>query len=166
MLLVEENHAGASTSTHTDNRMLYTRREIGPVDVEGEASRCAMEAANEIKEGGTEVMPTTTLDPLEIGGVGAMRTGKENPSRSAGTVARKATRRASAGRSAPIRREQFRTCRQGKSAALALRRRLRENRKRVSLGDETRSEPDEADQPEIGRGVVRRLRRVKPYDEP
>ena len=24
MLLVEENHAGASTSTHTDNRMLYT----------------------------------------------------------------------------------------------------------------------------------------------
>ena len=24
MLLVEENHASASTSTHTDNRMLYT----------------------------------------------------------------------------------------------------------------------------------------------
>ena len=24
MLLVEENHAGASTSTHTENRMLYT----------------------------------------------------------------------------------------------------------------------------------------------
>ena len=49
MLLVEENHAGASTSTHTDKRMLYT---------EGEASRCAMEAAKEIKEGGTKVMPT------------------------------------------------------------------------------------------------------------
>ena len=24
MLLIEENHAGASTSTHTDNKMLYT----------------------------------------------------------------------------------------------------------------------------------------------
>ena len=27
MLLVEENHAGASTSTHTDNKMLYTERD-------------------------------------------------------------------------------------------------------------------------------------------
>ena len=73
--------------------------------VEDEATRCAMEAANEIKEGGTEVMPTATPDPPEIGGVEVMRTGKGKPSRSAGTVARKATGRASAGRSAPIRRE-------------------------------------------------------------
>ena len=83
-----------------------TRREIGPVDVEGEASRCTMEeAVDMIKEGGTEVMPTATLDPPEIGGVETMRTGKGRPSRSAGTVARKATEKASAGRSAPIWRE-------------------------------------------------------------
>ena len=73
--------------------------------VEDEASRCAMEAADEIKEGGTEVMPTTTPDPPETGGVEAMRTGKVKPSRSASTVARKATGKASARRSAPIRRE-------------------------------------------------------------
>ena len=64
-----------------------------------------MEAADEIKEGGTEVMPTTTLDPPETGGVEAMTTSKGKPSRSAGTVARKAIGRASVGRSAPIRRE-------------------------------------------------------------
>ena len=82
-----------------------TRREIGPVDVEDEASRHAMEAADVIKEGGTEVMPTATPDPPEAGGVVAMRTDKVRPSRSAGTVAGKATRRASAGKSAPIRKE-------------------------------------------------------------
>ena len=82
-----------------------TRREIGPVGVEDEVSRYAMEAADVIKEGGTEVMPIATPDPPETGGVKAMRTGKVKPSRSAGTVARKATGRASAGRSAPIRRE-------------------------------------------------------------
>ena len=79
-----------------------TRREIGPVGMEDEASRCAMEAADEIKEGGTEVMPTATP---ETGGVEAMRTGKGNPLRSVGTAARKATGRASVGRSAPIRIE-------------------------------------------------------------
>ena len=68
-------------------------------------NRCAMEAADEIKEGGTEVMPTATPDPPETGGVEAMRTGKVKPSRSAGTVARKATRIASARINAPIRRE-------------------------------------------------------------
>ena len=73
--------------------------------VEDEASRCAMEAADEIKEGGTEVMPTATPDPPETGGVKAMRTGKVKPTQSAGTVARKAKGKASAGRSAPIRRE-------------------------------------------------------------
>ena len=65
----------------------------------------AMEAADVIMEGGTEVMPTATLDPPETGGVEAMRTETGRPSRSAGTVARKATEKASARRSAPIRRE-------------------------------------------------------------
>ena len=64
--------------------------------VEDEASRCAMEAADEIKEGGIKVMPTATLDPPETGGVEAMRTGKGRPSRS---------ERASDGKNAPIRRE-------------------------------------------------------------
>ena len=73
--------------------------------VEVEASRHAMEAADVIKGGGTELMPTTTPDPPETGGVEAMRTDKVKPSRSAGTVARKATEKASAGKSAPIRRE-------------------------------------------------------------
>ena len=75
------------------------------MDVEDEVSRCTMEAADEAKEEGTEVMPTAIPDPPEIGGVEVMRTGKGNPLRNAGTMARKATRRASAGRSAPIRRE-------------------------------------------------------------
>ena len=44
--------------------------------MDDEASRRAMEVADEIKEGGTEVMPTTTPDPQETGGVEAMRTGK------------------------------------------------------------------------------------------
>ena len=65
--------------------------------VQDEASRCAMEAADEIKEGGTEVMPTATPNPPETGGVEVMRTGKGKPPRSAGTVARKAIGRASAG---------------------------------------------------------------------
>ena len=82
-----------------------TRREIGPMGVEDEESRCAMEAADEIKEGGTEVMPTATPDPPGIWRVEAMRTSKGKPSRSASTVARKATGKASAGRSAPIRSE-------------------------------------------------------------
>ena len=73
--------------------------------VADEASWCAMEAADEIKVEGTEVMPTTILDPLETRGVEAMKTGKGNPSRNAGTSARKATGRASAGKSAPIQRE-------------------------------------------------------------
>ena len=83
----------------------YTWSEIGPVGVEDEASRCTMEVADEIKGGGTEVMPTATPDPPELGGVVAMTTDKVRPSRSAGIVARKATRRASTGRSTPIRRE-------------------------------------------------------------
>ena len=81
-----------------------TRKEIGPVGMEDEASRHAMEATGGIMEEGTEVMPTATPDPLEIGGVETMRTDKGKPSRSAGTVARKATGKASLGRSVPIRR--------------------------------------------------------------
>ena len=53
-----------------------TRREIGPVVVVDEASRCAMKVANESKEEGIVVMPTTIPDPPEIGGVEATRTGK------------------------------------------------------------------------------------------
>ena len=90
---------------HTPTTRCCTRREIGPVGVEDKASRCAMEAADEIKEGGTEVMPTATPDPLEAGGVEAMRTAKGKPSRSASIVARKATGKESAGKSALIRRE-------------------------------------------------------------
>ena len=51
-------------------------------------------------------------------------------------------------------------------AAIALRQRIRKIRKRASLRDETRSELDEEDHPEIGQGVIRRLRRVKPHDVP
>ena len=64
------------------------------MDVEDEASRCTMEATDDIMVEGTET-----------GGVKAMRTGKGHPSRNAGTVARKATGRASAGKNAPIWRE-------------------------------------------------------------
>ena len=83
-----------------------TRREIGLVVMEGEASRCTMEeAVDMIKEGGTEVMPTATPDPPETGGLEAMRTETGRPSQSAGIVARKATEKASVGKSVPIRRE-------------------------------------------------------------
>ena len=73
--------------------------------MEDEASRCAMEATDQIKEGGTEVMQTEIPNPPETGGVEAMRTGKGKPSRSVCTMARKAIGRASAGRSALIQIE-------------------------------------------------------------
>ena len=72
--------------------------------VADEATRCAMKAADRIKEEATVVMLTTILDPPQTGGVEATRTDKGNPPRNAGTVARKDTRRASVGRSVPIRR--------------------------------------------------------------
>ena len=99
MLLIEKNHAGASTSTHTDNKMLYTEGH-GPRGRGG--GRFAMEVADGTKEEGTKVMPTTIPDPLETGGVEATRTNKGNPPRNASSVARKATERASVGRNAPI----------------------------------------------------------------
>ena len=67
-LLVEENHTGASTSTHAENKMLYTER-IDPVVVVDEAGRHAMEATNRSKTKGIIVMPTVVLDPLEARGV-------------------------------------------------------------------------------------------------
>ena len=73
--------------------------------MEEEMSRCAMEAADEIKEESTEMMPIAISDPPETGGVDAMKTGKGNLLRNAGTMARKAIGRASAGKSAPIRKE-------------------------------------------------------------
>ena len=113
-------------------------------------------------------MPTATPDPPETGGVEAMRTETGRPSRSVGTVARKAQRKRvleEARRLGENRiRKWFRAYRQGKSVAFALRRRLRENWKKVSFRDETRSKPNEADHPETGRGVVRRLRHVKSND--
>ena len=75
------------------------------MDVEDEVSWCAMEAADGIKEEGTEVMPTATSNPLEIGGVEATRTGNGNQPRNVGIVARKARRRVNAGRSELIRRK-------------------------------------------------------------
>ena len=92
MLLVEENHVGASTSMHADNKML-TWGKIDLVVVEGEASRCTMEAADVSKEEGIVVMPTTIPDPPKAGGVeAAPRTGKGNPPWNAGIVAKRATR--------------------------------------------------------------------------
>ena len=73
MLLIEKNHAGASTSTHTDNKMLYTEGH-GPRGRGGR--RFAMEVADGTKEEVTKVMPTTIQDPLETGGVEATRTSK------------------------------------------------------------------------------------------
>ena len=134
------------------------------MDVEDEVSRCTMEATDEIKVGGTETMPTAIPDPSETGGGEAMKTGKGNPSRNAGTMARKATWRASVGKSALIRREpgpdpvpDILTKEIGS---------VRTTPKDPEEPDETRSKLNEVDHPEIGRGVVRRLRRVKPYDEP
>ena len=54
-----------------------TQREIGPVGVEDEASRCAMEAADRIKEEGTEVMPIAIQNPPKERGVEATRTKRE-----------------------------------------------------------------------------------------
>ena len=45
MLFEEENHTGASTSTCTDNRMLYTEADR-PLVVVDEADRHAVEAAD------------------------------------------------------------------------------------------------------------------------
>ena len=148
---------------HTPTPRCCTGREIGPVDVEDEASRCAM-TADEIKEEGTEVIATTILDPPEIGGVEATKTGKGNLSRNAGIVARKATWRESVGRSAPIRREpvpdlvpEMPTMEIG-SDRTAL--------KDLEKPDKTQRKLNEAENPEVGRGVVRQLRRVKSHDEP
>jgi hypothetical protein len=88
MLLVEENHVGASTSTRTDSKMLYTEgeRPRGRGD-EDAASRCAMEATD---RDSTREMLTTTPDPPEVGGV------VESQLWTACTLATEATGRASA----------------------------------------------------------------------
>ena len=56
MLLVEENHAGASTSTHSNNKMLYM-----------EEDQYALEAANKRKIGGTRTVPTIVPNPPKVG---------------------------------------------------------------------------------------------------
>ena len=69
------------------------------------ASRCAIEAADGIKEQGTEVMLIATPNPPETGGVEATRTGKGNLLQNTSTGARKATSTVSVGSSAPIQRK-------------------------------------------------------------
>ena len=133
-----------------------TWRETGPVDVEDEASWCAMEATDEIKEEGTETMLTTIPDPPEAGGVEAMRTDKVNLPRNSGTM----------GRKEKWIRIWFHTYRQRKSATIALRRKIRKSQKRVCLRYETRRKIYEEDHPEVERGVVRRLQCVKSHDVP
>ena len=104
MLLIEENHAGASTSTHTDNKMLYT---------EGDRPRGRGGQGKSVRNGGGRQDQgrrhrsdaDSNSGPSGNRGVEAMKTGKGNPPRNVGTVARKATGRASAGKSALIRRE-------------------------------------------------------------
>ena len=67
------------------------------MDEEDEASRCAMEAADEsVRNEGTEIMLTPIPGPPKTRGVKAIRTSKGNLLRNAGIVARKATGRASA----------------------------------------------------------------------
>ena len=84
-LHVEENHAGASRSTHTNNKMLY------------------IEATNMSKTKGTKVVLTTVPDPPEVGGVNTgPKTGRESPPQNASIVARKAIGRVSARRSTLI----------------------------------------------------------------
>jgi hypothetical protein len=106
---------------------------------------------------GIRRMPTAIPDPPEVGEVEASLPWI------AGIVARKATGRASAGRSAPSR-EEPRLDPDPESVAVAQRGRFRRSRRKLSLRDETRSKLGEAERPEIERGVVPRLRRIKPYD--
>ena len=85
MLLVEENDAGASTSTHTDNRMLY---------MEGDRPRGHGGRGKSVRNGGGQRDQgrrhrndaDSNSEPSGNRGVEAMRTGKGNLSRSAGTV--------------------------------------------------------------------------------
>ena len=64
----------------TPTTRFCTRNEIGPVVVSDEA-------ADGIKEEGTEVMPSAISNPQETGGVEATRTDKGNPLRNASIVA-------------------------------------------------------------------------------
>ena len=80
MLLVEENHIAVLTSAHADNKMLYTRRRIGPVVMVDEAGQHAMEAAAPSKTEGIIIMPTTVPDRPEARGVKpALETSKRSP---------------------------------------------------------------------------------------
>ena len=134
----------------TPTTRCYTRREIGPVDLEDEVSQCAMDAADRIKEEGPEVMPTAIPNPSETGGVEAMKTGKRNPPRNVGTVARKATGRASAGKNALIRREPVPDIPTKEIGSVRTMLKDPEKPERVCLRDETRRKLDEEDHPEVG----------------
>ena len=79
-----------------------TQRKIGPVLVVDEAGQHTMEATDRTKTKGIIIMPTTILDPPEVGGfMLAPETGKESPRRNADIVARNSMEKVSAGRSAP-----------------------------------------------------------------
>ena len=103
MLLVEENHAGASTSMHTDNKMLYIEADR-PRGCDGQGGSQAMEVADRSRTRGIIEMLTIVPDPPWIGGVKeAPEVGKERHRQTVGTVVGRAIEKVSAGRKGPIR---------------------------------------------------------------
>ena len=79
MLLVEENHAGASTSTHVSNKMLYMEEERPRVHGGrgGSARNGGGRHEQNQRHGG---VATIVPNPREVGGVKvAPETGKESP---------------------------------------------------------------------------------------
>ena len=115
----------------------FRRKHHNPEASTPTVSRHAMEAADVIIEGGTEVMPTPTLDPPETGGVEAMRTDRGRPSQSADIVARKAIEKASVRRGRPIRKKLSQT---RKMAMITLRRRLSRSQNSMKVSN---SKPNE-----------------------
>ena len=100
MLLVEESHASASTSTHVDNKMLFMEEDRPRGRVGRGGSTRNGDAVDKSKTEGTEALSTTVLEPLETARVkAAPKTSKEIPRQNVGIVARKATEKASVGRS-------------------------------------------------------------------
>mgnify|MGYP006950760078 FL=1 len=103
MLLVEENHAGVSMSTHADGKMLYTE-EDRPHGCGGRGRSSAMEAVERSRMDDIIEMPEAIPNPSEVGGFMATpEVGKRRRHWNVGIVARKATRRVSAGRNKPTR---------------------------------------------------------------
>ena len=77
--MVEENHLGASRSTHSDSQMLY-KEGNRPYGRREHVDRHAMVAVDESRTRGIIDMPTAVPDPPRIGGVKeAPKTGKGRP---------------------------------------------------------------------------------------